>query len=203
MKRIAAVFFVALFAVPAFLAQKAVRTVTNADLAKFRERRLAAEREYRENYERLGQPSPEELEMMRERDMELRLQLADQLRHARLEKERIAVENRRIDLDAERLAFEREVHDSRYDDAVFYGGYGGYGGFAGFGGFGGFGHDRFGFGKRRGHRGFGFGLPFGFPPTYRVTPVGVVFEPGSRPQQIWSPVPSFPTPRAWRSPRRH
>ena len=42
------------------------RTVTNRDLEKFRQKRVEAEREYRENYEKLGFPSPEELE--RERD---------------------------------------------------------------------------------------------------------------------------------------
>lgn len=38
------------------------RTVTNADLEKFREKRLRAEQDLRENYEALGFPSPEELE---------------------------------------------------------------------------------------------------------------------------------------------
>lgn len=38
------------------------RTVTNADLEKFRQKRLQSEREYRENYSKLGFPSPEELE---------------------------------------------------------------------------------------------------------------------------------------------
>ncbi|HMT07021.1 MAG TPA: hypothetical protein PKA82_03375 [Pyrinomonadaceae bacterium] len=35
------------------------RTVTNNDLASYREKRLAAEKELRENYEKLGFPSPE------------------------------------------------------------------------------------------------------------------------------------------------
>ena len=43
-------------------AQTARRTVTNADLEKFRQKRLAAEQNYRDNYERLGFPSPEELQ---------------------------------------------------------------------------------------------------------------------------------------------
>jgi len=37
------------------------RTVTNADLDKYRKQREAAERDYRENYSRMGFPSPEEL----------------------------------------------------------------------------------------------------------------------------------------------
>jgi hypothetical protein len=38
------------------------RTVTNADLEKYRQARVKAEEDYRQNYERLGRPSPEELE---------------------------------------------------------------------------------------------------------------------------------------------
>lgn len=38
------------------------RTVTNADLDKYRIQREAAERDYRENYEKMGFPSPEELQ---------------------------------------------------------------------------------------------------------------------------------------------
>ncbi len=41
------------------------RSVTNTDLEKFRQKRLQAEREYRENYEKLGLPSPEELDKRR------------------------------------------------------------------------------------------------------------------------------------------
>ena len=59
MRKIAA-FFIVVFSI-AFVAeaQRATRSVTNADLAKFRDRRVAAEQEYRDNYERLGMPSPE------------------------------------------------------------------------------------------------------------------------------------------------
>ncbi len=42
------------------------RTVTNSDLEKFRQKRLQAEREYRENYEKQNLPSPEELARRRE-----------------------------------------------------------------------------------------------------------------------------------------
>lgn len=38
------------------------RTVTNADLEKFRQERLRAEAEYRRDYRRLGMPSPEEVD---------------------------------------------------------------------------------------------------------------------------------------------
>ena len=49
-------------------AQTAKKTVTNADLEKFRQKRLAAEQSYRDNYERLGFPSPEELAERNQQD---------------------------------------------------------------------------------------------------------------------------------------
>ncbi len=54
----ALMFFIAATAISSMAQNK---TVTNADLEKYRQARLAAEREYRENYERLGMPSPTEL----------------------------------------------------------------------------------------------------------------------------------------------
>lgn len=180
MKKIAALFIV-VFSM-AFLAeaQRAVRTVTNAELAKFRDRRLAAEQEYRDNYERLGMPSPAELDERRDRDMEARLQLAEQLRQARLERERIETDRARLGLDADRLALERETIAESQDIHQNYG-YGGF--YAGF--YGGYGYPGFF------DRGFAFGNRFpgyvplrGYPrnrllplfsvPTYRYTPGGVI-----------------------------
>ncbi|HEX8736166.1 MAG TPA: hypothetical protein VF721_12635 [Pyrinomonadaceae bacterium] len=45
-----------------FAQTRATKTVTNADLEKFRQKRVAAEADYRANYKKLGMPSPEELE---------------------------------------------------------------------------------------------------------------------------------------------
>ena len=61
-------FILCLFFVAAGAAKAQTRTVSNADLEKFRQKRLQAERDYRENYARLGFPSPEELERQREVD---------------------------------------------------------------------------------------------------------------------------------------
>ena len=180
MKKIAALFIVVFSTAFLVEAQRAVRTVTNADLAKFRDRRVAADQEYRDNYERLGMPSPEELDERRDRDMEARLQLAEQLRQSRLEKERIEIDRARLDLDADRLALEREtvaesqVIHQNYGYGGFYGGfYGGYG-YPGF----------FGRGVRFGDRFPGYVPLRGYPrnrllplfslPTYRYTPGGVV-----------------------------
>lgn len=71
-------------------AQTAKRTVTNADLEKFRQKRLAAEKSYRENYEKLGFPSPEELEKER---VESRKELARL--SARIENENFQLEQMR------------------------------------------------------------------------------------------------------------
>ncbi|QYO61947.1 hypothetical protein [Leptolyngbya sp. 7M] len=63
------------------------KTVTNADLERFRERRLQAEREYRENHVRLGMPSPEELEQRRQADIARAIEIGERLRRERVERE--------------------------------------------------------------------------------------------------------------------
>jgi len=205
MKTIAAVLFVVISLCAATDAQRAVRTVTNADLAKHRDQRLAAERDYRDNYAQMGFPSPDELAADRERDLADRLQLAEQLRQARLEKERIEIAERRLNLDADRLAFERDVQEAQDRSELYYG-YSGFGIYGGYDGLGFGGYNNFGFGDRfRGRRPFphSSGGLFGLP-TYRATPVGVIFEPGSRSSQIWSPVPPQITRRSWSNVRpRH
>jgi len=65
------------------------KTVTNADLAKFAEKRISAEREYRENYERPGMPSPEELEKQNADEAIEREELSRRLRAERLQQEAI------------------------------------------------------------------------------------------------------------------
>ena len=145
-----------------------VKTVTNSTLQKFTQKRLAAERDYRENYERMGFPSPEELDRQREEDMKARLELAEQLRQARLEKERLELEHRELDLESARLNSEVQIVD---DSGVYWNGYGGFFG----GGFGGFGHSRFGFRSRFRDGG------------YRATPFGIIpTPPAPRPQRILS-----------------
>ena len=63
------------------------QTVTGKDLEKFRDKRLRAERDYRENYARLGMPSPEELERRRVEDKKVLIDLSDKLRRERYERE--------------------------------------------------------------------------------------------------------------------
>jgi hypothetical protein len=64
-------------------------TITNAEIEKFRQKRLAAEREYRENYAKMGFPSPAELEKQLEQDRLDNEKLAARLSQERVERERI------------------------------------------------------------------------------------------------------------------
>jgi hypothetical protein len=140
------------------------RTVTNFELEKFQQQRLSAEREYRENYKRMGFPSPEELDKQREEDMKARLQLSDQLRQARLERERLELERQGLAVEAARLEAESQVVESDGSSAVFYGGFG-----------------TFDSGRRYG-RGRGRHFNRG---GYRVTPFQVIpVPPRPRPQRI-------------------
>jgi len=63
------------------------KTVTNADLEKFRQRRVQSETEYRENYRKLGLPSPEELDKRREQNGKALAELSERLGKERLERE--------------------------------------------------------------------------------------------------------------------
>ena len=149
------------------------QTVTNATLEKFQKQRLAAERDYKENYERMGFPSPEELDRQRDADLKAKIELAEQLRQARLEKEQLELERQNLALENSRLQYEAAVDEP----TGVYGGY--WGGFAGS-----VGHDRFGRSRSR--------YPFRNYPgnrlrptvdrsTYRFTPFGAVRVPTVRP----------------------
>lgn len=72
------------------------KTVTNLDLEKYKTARLLAEKDLRENYAKMGFPSPEELARQQDEDEKARIVLLDKLRAERLERERIEAENRRI-----------------------------------------------------------------------------------------------------------
>ncbi len=73
------------------------RTVTNDDLEKYRQTRVRAERDLRENYERLGFPSPAELEKQLEKSRAEKIELAARLEAENIERERLALERRRAE----------------------------------------------------------------------------------------------------------
>lgn len=152
------------------------RTVTNATLAKFQQQRLAAEREYRDNYERLGFPSPEELDRQREKDLAARLKLAEQLRQERLEKERLELERKSLEVEAASAEANIEIN---LNDRGSLGGY--YPAWTGSGVF----YDRFGHRRLRHRfpplgvfsRRDQFHVPVDRTGAYRVTPFGVIPTP--------------------------
>ena len=75
------------------IAQK--KTITNADLEKYRQARLQAEREYHDNYVRLGQPSPEELERRNEKSRAENAAISEKLRVVELQREWLDVARER------------------------------------------------------------------------------------------------------------
>lgn len=79
--------FCVIFLFAGFLS--AQRTVTNSDLEKYKQQRLEADKEYHDNYQRLGMPSPEELEKRREASRAETERLYDKLRAERLEAARL------------------------------------------------------------------------------------------------------------------
>ena len=96
------------------------RTVTNSDLEKFRQKRLEAERDYRENYARLGFPSPEELEKQIEQSRRERTELSARLRAESLERERLNLERQQIEAEARRNNFQPQTGNyQQYDDRQY------------------------------------------------------------------------------------
>lgn len=63
------------------------KTITNADLEKFKQRRLKAEKELKENYREMGFPSPEELDRQNEKSLRELTELSDRLRERRIARE--------------------------------------------------------------------------------------------------------------------
>ena len=141
-------------------------TVTNADLEKYAEARQKAERDLRENYSRLGFSSPEERERRNAAEAKERAELSARLRQGRLERERSAAEveqlrvrQARYDAYVRVLSYDRQPQD-------YYPGYLVYG---------------YGWGRR------GW-IPQAAGPAWRADASGVVYEPGGRSSNIWTPV---------------
>ena len=79
----------ALISALAILVSAQTKTVTNADLEKYREKRIDAQRDLRENYEELGFSSPEERQERIEESRRQRAELVQDLRERdRLQAER-------------------------------------------------------------------------------------------------------------------
>lgn len=93
------------------------RTITNDDLDKYRQKRLAAERDLRENYERLGFPSPAELQKQIEQSNAERSALSARLESENLEREQLDLERQRAEVEASSRHLQYQPDNAqRYDD---------------------------------------------------------------------------------------
>ncbi|MCD9186794.1 MAG: hypothetical protein LUM44_10195 [Pyrinomonadaceae bacterium] len=101
--------FSILFLISTLSAFAQTRTVTNADLEKYRQARVKAEREYRENYKRLGMPSPEELER---REAERKRETAELSARLRAE------QYERAQIDAARQQYEAVQRQNFYNNRL-------------------------------------------------------------------------------------
>ncbi len=99
------------------------KTVTNADLEKFRQKRLQAEREYRQNYEKLGFPSPEEMEKNRIKDQENLIKFSRQLEIQRLEREAAQAEAENQALWMQNQYLQSLANNSEYQSGGYVTGY--------------------------------------------------------------------------------
>lgn len=124
--KIRLLFILTLISVTAFsAAAQQRRTVTNDNLEKYRQKRVAAERDLRENYERLGFPSPEEMDRQIEESRQARAELAERLRTENLEREQLNLERERLNLDWQIAEGEAQGRGSEYSSSPnsnFYGG---------------------------------------------------------------------------------
>ncbi len=68
------------------------KNVTNADLEKYKQKRLQAEKDYADNYAKMGFPSPEELQKQIDKSKTELEALAARLTKERIERERIEAE---------------------------------------------------------------------------------------------------------------
>jgi len=115
-------WFILIFSfIAAVSASAQTRAVTNDNLEKFRQKRLAAERDLRENYERLGFPSPAELERQIEQSRVERGELAARLAAENLERERLGLERQRAENEARSRNYQTGNQNySPRDDDDFY-----------------------------------------------------------------------------------
>ncbi|MCY7347860.1 MAG: hypothetical protein LH614_16810 [Pyrinomonadaceae bacterium] len=96
------------------------RTVTNDDLEKYRQKRVAAQRDLRENYERLGFPSPAELERQNAESRAERSALAQRLETENLEREQLNLEREHAEMEARNGFYQPPAQNgARYDDDYY------------------------------------------------------------------------------------
>lgn len=168
-------FFLCSMLVFSGLASAQGKVVTNSDLEKFKQKRLQAEQELKEYYAKQGL-TEEDIAKRQAADAKALEELSARLRANRLEQERLEYEAR------EREAAVLQVNTTTPGYEYGYSGFYLYG-------------NRFYRNSPIWNRPYNNGV------TWRATPMGVIYEPGSRPSTIWSPpLRQRPMP-AWRNPR--
>ncbi len=150
-------FLVCLSFLTALCVSAQTKTVTNSDLVKFRTQRLSAEKDLRENYVKLGFPSPEELRQNREKNLVETEELSAKLLAERIERERLAAEMKRAEaLRLLSLYLSRDYYTYQYSG--FYSGF--------------ISNSYYGFSKNR-FRHYGY-----YKPAWRANTSGMIYEPG-------------------------
>lgn len=145
------------------------RTITNLDLEKYRQERLTAERDYRENYEKRGMPSPEELEKRRVEDAKAMAELSARLRYEREFREYAQAQQAASANTTYFIPQQFYINDGNYRRGIY--GYVPY----------------YNYGGQRPY-------PRGQYQDWRATPGGIVYEPGARSSNIWTPRTTKPAP---------
>ncbi|HLA94735.1 MAG TPA: hypothetical protein VK612_03365 [Pyrinomonadaceae bacterium] len=135
------------------------RTVTNADLDKYKQQRLNAEKGLQDYYAKIG-VTQAELQKREAEETKAREELSLRLRTQRLERERAEAELRASEMSAPQFNVFNPQAQNGYPGYIYYGNQ---------------------------------WIPRHRFPNYRnngvmwrATPMGVIYEPGSRPSSIWS-----------------
>ena len=168
-------FFLCVMTVLAGSAVAQGKTVTNADLDKFKQKRVQAERDLKEYYAKMGLTEAD-IAKRDAAEVKAREELSARLRASRLEQERLEQEVRDREVQVSQVNMFVPQTEQGYTGYFLYGNrYYGY--------------------RRVGNRPYNNGV------MWRATPMGIIYEPGSLPASIWSPRdPRRPMP-AWRNPR--
>jgi hypothetical protein len=169
-------FFLSIFAYSVF-AYGQTPTVTNLDLEKYKERRVQAEQGLKEYYAKHG-VTDEDLAKREAEDNRSREELSARLRTTRLAEEQARFEQQ---IRAREATTQMNLVIGQQSQGYVYPGYYYYG-------------NRW-YPRPRGQGHFGNGV------QWRATPMGVVYEPGSRPSTIWGPPAPASRVPAWRTSR--
>ena len=99
------------------------RTITNSDLVKYRQDRIKAEADMRENYLKLGFGSPEERERRNAESAKEAAEISARLRAERIERERIEAQKAASAQYAAALARSVQQSTPQYLEGTYFGGY--------------------------------------------------------------------------------